>query len=135
MSTWSFFQLSTPCGYSSFFLSIGQLNDDEIPTPCEGDVLGALSMLMLSSLTKDVNTLMNLVVIDGTDETILLWHCGPTAMKFADEKGVTLDRHFVLGTEKPGQPNELLGVVRDMLLKPGTATINGLLLVISSVSD
>ena len=70
---------------------MGHLNTTGLVAACEGDLTSAVSMLALRYLTKgDVVTLMDLVSVDSEDESVLLWHCGPTSPALADKNGVTI---------------------------------------------
>ena len=101
---------------------LGQLNEEGVAAACEGDLVSAVCMLMLRYLAEDVTTLMDLVNFDETDETILLWHCGPTAKQFC--AGFDLDLNYSGRPHEKGMidPNGN-GVVRQMVFKPGKATV------------
>jgi hypothetical protein len=74
--------------------TLGRLNQAGMPTACEGDALGALGMLLLNGIAGAPTTLMDLIAFDQEDESVLLWHCGPTALSLADEEGVELIPQF-----------------------------------------
>ncbi|MCL2664682.1 MAG: hypothetical protein FWE82_03640 [Defluviitaleaceae bacterium] len=103
--------------------SLAKLNQRGIVAACEGDIPGALGMLLLKYLSGDkVTTLLDLVSYDEADETMQLWHCGPTAECFADEDGImlsTIHEH----TNKEGTETRDLRYVHDMNIKPGAATV------------
>lgn len=92
---------------------VGRLADVAIPTSCEGDVLGTLSMLAMQGLSQDSPALMDLTDFDSGDGAVLFWHCGNTARNWASTAGTRLTRHFNRDT---------MGVVRDMVMRPGPAT-------------
>lgn len=101
--------------------AIGRLNDDKIVAACEGDLMSAISMLALQELSDESTTLMDFSAFDEEDESVLLWHCGPSSKKFCRKNGYRISHNFsgmahekglVLGT----------GLVRDMVFDPGKAT-------------
>ncbi len=93
--------------------AVGRMGDAEIPTACEGDVMGALSMLALQALSKQPTILMDLSDLDLADDSLQFWHCGNAPMAWAATPGTRLTTHF----NRDG-----LGVVRDMVLRPGPTT-------------
>jgi len=99
---------------------LGKLNQNGIPAACEGDLPGAVSMLLLKYLSEQPTTLMDLIAFDEKDESVLLWHCGPSAECFANEDGVCL-KYYIQNTEDgKGNPQ---GMINDLVIKPGIATI------------
>lgn len=87
---------------------IGMLNNDKIPSSCEGDVLGAVLMEMEASLSGGIPFFADLISFDYAANTAVLWHCGaaPSAIcrKFEE---TTLSQHFrVDGGNKKGLTNE-----------------------------
>ena len=101
---------------------MGQLNTDGLIAACEGDLTSAISMLTLRYLTDgDVVTLMDLVTVDESDESVLLWHCGPTSPALADEKGTTMGPLWLFD----GPKGEETGLHNNLVLKPGAGTILG----------
>jgi len=75
---------------------IGKLNEDCLPASCEGDVPGVISMLMLKYITGNPVTLMDMCGIDESDETTLMWHCGPSPEFYADDTGATTQCSYQL---------------------------------------
>ena len=101
---------------------MGHLNTTGLIAACEGDLTSAISMLTLRYLTAgDVVTLMDLVTVDQSDESVLLWHCGPTSPTLADEKGAELKSLWLFD----GPEGEQTGLHNDLVLKPGAATVLG----------
>lgn len=101
---------------------VGMLNDDEIVTACEGDLMSAISMLALQEMTKNSTMLMDFSAFDESDETVLMWHCGPASKKFCKRNGYTLGENY------SGMPHEKwkvngIGVARDMEFDEGDATV------------
>lgn len=100
---------------------VGQLNSDLLVTACEGDLPSAVSMLTLKFLSKSPVTLMDLSAIDEQDESLLLWHCGPTSPLLADENGNRMGSLWLFD----GNPNSPIGLRNDLVLKPGKVTVMG----------
>jgi len=92
--------------------AVGRLGDYAIPAACEGDVLGALSMLVVQGVSHRPAMLMDLSDLDTDDDSLLFWHCGNAPLSWAGQRGMRLASHF----------NRELGVVRDMTIQPGPAT-------------
>lgn len=88
---WSF----TPCA------AFGRLNQNGYITSCEGDVLSAVSMMMLKYAAGDEPILMDLVRLDSGDDTMQLWHCGVASATYAKGGKVGLDTHFNPGPKDP----------------------------------
>jgi hypothetical protein len=101
---------------------MGHLNTTGVIAACEGDLTSAVSMLTLRYFTNgDVVTLMDLVSIDNSDESVLLWHCGPTSPTLADDKGATLQPLWLFD----GPEGERTGLHNDLVLKPGRGSVMG----------
>jgi len=97
----------------------GKLNQDCIPVSCEGDLPGVISMLMLHYITKNPATIMDMCGIDEQDETVLMWHCGPSPEFYADANGAatTCSYQLNLAGETIRYP-----LIHDLILKPGPVT-------------
>ena len=57
---------------------LGQLNDWDLPTACETDIYGTISMVMLAAASLGENKpffLDNTITLENGD--ICFWHCGP----------------------------------------------------------
>jgi len=98
---------------------IGMLNDAGLPTSCEGDMPGAVSMVIQKALAKDsIPVFMDFISFDETDNTGVVWHCGAAPSKLCrnfDE--TTFRKHMrVDGGDKKGLTN-------DFSLKPGRVTV------------
>lgn len=88
----------------------GRLGDRRLPAACEGDVMGALSMLALQGAADEPSFLMDLS--DVSEDRLLFWHCGNAPRSWAAAT-TRLSRHF---------NREELGVVREMTVRQGDAT-------------
>ena len=107
-------ELPERCG-SMGCLAMGNVSRT-VPAACEGDVMGALSMLALSAMSKRPAILMDLSDVSApgsADDALLFWHCGNAPLDWAAGGRSRLTTHF----NRDG-----VGVVRDMTLRPGPAT-------------
>lgn len=96
-------------------------SEDGIAVACEGDVLGATSMLLLNYLTGTPGsaTLLDLTAIDPNGETVLFWHCGVSPRTFANADGITWTDHAMLGRKTPIS----FGTAGDQVFAPQETTI------------
>ena len=95
-------------------------SEDGIAVSCEGDVQGAISMLLLNyiSNTEKSSTLLDLASFDKEADAVLMWHCGVSPRHFANEDGIKWVDHSTLGrkTEKK------YGIAGDQVFKPQSST-------------
>ena len=99
--------------------TIAQLNEYVVPAACEGDLPGAVSMLALKYITGQVTTLLDFVEFDEKDESVQLWHCGPTAKCMADKNGACLDCFY----EVQEGVVERRSAMHSLIIAPGSATV------------
>jgi L-fucose isomerase-like protein len=102
--------------------AVAWLNDHGLPTSCEGDVVGAISMLALHHLSASPTTMMDLVTVIEEEDLIHLWHCGPTAGSLADEAGQCISHHPTLDRSNPPEAPRS-GASSDVVLRPGPLTV------------
>ena len=55
---------------------VSLMGEKKIPCACEADVMGALSQLYLQKITQEPTFLVDLVDMDVSDDTGVVWHCG-----------------------------------------------------------
>jgi len=98
---------------------IGKLNRNGIPAACEGDLPGAVSMLFQKYIAEQSTTLMDLSGMDEEDQTVLMWHCGPSPEDYADSRGTALTYSY-----QPTDPENVkkVGLIHDMVFKPQPVT-------------
>lgn len=99
-------------------MAYGQLNDAGTICACEGDVPGAISMLLLDALSDRHPMIMDMVAMDAAEDAIAFWHCGMGMPSYADEKGFSFIKYPAY-PEIMDQP----GVSVDMKFAPQPATI------------
>ena len=113
--------LASRC-WPDFFTGLGapvcavlsMLNDNNIPSSCETDIGGAISMFIGSKLTDSATYFGDPVAIDENCDSIVYWHCGAGASSLANKScGATLGVH----------PNRKIGPVMDFGLKAGKVTV------------
>ncbi|MDR9392227.1 MAG: hypothetical protein RI554_09390 [Trueperaceae bacterium] len=95
--------------------AMGTLAGAGTPAACEGDAMGALSMLALQAVARDPSIVMDLSDLDEVGDAVEAWHCGNAPAAWADPDGPAprLTTHF----NRDG-----VGPVRDETLRPGPAT-------------
>ncbi len=96
-------------------------SEDGFAVSCEGDVPGALSMLLLNELgnRSGSSTLLDVTAMDPATNTMLMWHCGVSPRHFANEDGITWIDHPTLGRKSP----EVFGVAGDQVFAPQETTL------------
>ena len=83
---------------------LSMLNDDKIPSACECDVYGALSMWIGMQLSDSPVFFGDPVSLDEGENSITFWHCGAAACSLARE-----DTGAVIGVH----PNRKIGPAMD----------------------
>lgn len=78
-------------------------SEDGMAVACEGDVLGAMSMLLLNYLSgkHGSSTLLDMTALDPDAGTLLMWHCGVSPRHFANKDGIKWVNHTTLGRKTP----------------------------------
>ncbi len=99
--------------------TIAKLNENGLPAACEGDLIGAVSMLILKYATLSTTMLMDLVAFDTNDESVQMWHCGPAANCFANEEGSCLDCFY----EQQGETLNRRNGMHNMTFAASEATV------------
>lgn len=92
-----------------------------VPVACEGDIGGAISLLMAKELSDSMPTLMDLTSIVPETESLLLWHCGIGSKALEPETGVRIINHPMLDRKNPNR--ELMGLSYDYCFKPCELTV------------
>jgi L-fucose isomerase-like protein len=110
-------ELPDACGTMAC-AAMGDRSGAHVPAACEGDVMGAVSMLALQGVSGAPALLMDISDVDEDSGSLQLWHCGNGPVAWAapasdGASGTRLTTHF----NRDG-----VGVVRDMRLAPGPVT-------------
>jgi L-fucose isomerase-like protein len=77
-----------PCLASSL------LNTWGIPISCEGDLLSALSLLILRAFNEEPGVVMDLADFDLNNNSIQLWHCGNMPICLAQGCKYSISNHY-----------------------------------------
>lgn len=90
------------------------LTEDRIPGVCEADVLGAVTALVLQRVAGTDPFIADLVDVDESDDTSVLWHCGVASSRLAAPGDIAV------GTV---HPNRRIPLVNQFALRPGRVTV------------
>ncbi|WP_243387511.1 sulfoquinovose isomerase [Bacillus kexueae] len=94
---------------------LSQFTELKVPSSCESDIHGALSMYILQQLSEgEAPYLGDLVHVNETNNSVVFWHCGAGAYSLAHPK---------TGAKAGVHPNRKLGLTMEFGLKPGKVTI------------
>lgn len=93
---------------------------EDIPISCEGDVGGAISMVMLHELMQTKPTLLDLTQLSKKDDALLFWHCGFSPMSLAKGE-CSLIEHPMLNRRLP--KDNRVGTAQDFVFNDGTVTV------------
>lgn len=102
---------------------LSRLNARGIVAACEGDIPAVTNMIMFNAMSGSRASLNDLVAFDRKDNSLNLWHCGVAPANWADEEGITWDRHFNIGCYA-GDIWNGVGVVAAMKFRPGRITVS-----------
>jgi L-fucose isomerase-like protein len=94
--------------------SLSRLADEGVPTQCERDVHGAVTMLLLEALGSGPTYLVDTVDLDAAQNLVRLWHCGSAATALAADPAAA--RQSV-------HCNRKIGVAGDFPLRPGRVVL------------
>ncbi|WP_270564313.1 L-fucose/L-arabinose isomerase family protein [Clostridium beijerinckii] len=93
---------------------LSMLNDNGIPSSCETDMGGAISMFIGSNLSGSATYFGDPVAVDEKCDSIVYWHCGAGASSLANKnEGSKLGVH----------PNRKIGPTMEFGLKNGPVTV------------
>ena len=99
-------------------MAYGYLCDHGYPVACEGDLLGLISMIMLSGATQKRAALMDMVQVDPEFGGVVWWHCGIGLPSYANENGMKIKEYPCA----PGAPQDP-GTVGDLIFNKQKASI------------
>ena len=92
-----------------------------VPVACEGDIGGAISLLMAKEVSGSIPTLMDLTSIVPETNSLLLWHCGIGSKALEPETGVKIINHPMLDRKNPNR--KLMGLSYDYYFRPCELTV------------
>ncbi|WP_417415011.1 L-fucose/L-arabinose isomerase family protein [Hoeflea sp.] len=90
------------------------MGEGRVPCACEADVYGAATQLLLQAASEQPVFLVDLVDMDASDDTGVVWHCGQAPMSMADPDVVA---RATIHT------NRKMPLLFEFPLKPGPVTL------------
>ena len=96
-------------------------SEDGFAVSCEGDLPGAVSMLLLNSISpvRGSSTLLDLTALDAESDMALLWHCGVTPRHFGKDNTIRWVDHVTIGRKS----GDRVGVSGDLVFAAQPTTI------------
>ncbi len=96
-------------------------SEDGLAVSCEGDVPGAVSMLLMNAMSPlpGSATLLDLTTLDFEADAALLWHCGVSPRHFGGNNGIRWVDHVTLGRKSDTR----YGVSGDLRFAPQKTTV------------
>jgi len=97
---------------------LGCMTNCGIPVACEGDMYGAVAMLLVKALSGSDAFFCDLISFDPDGDTGLFWHCGAAPRSLCKEgcKSALLKHSIIDGGDKKG-------IAVEFPLKPGPVTV------------
>jgi L-fucose isomerase-like protein len=89
------------------------MGEGRVPCACEADVYGAATQLLLQAASDQPVFLVDLVDLDPSDDTGVVWHCGQAPISMADPDAVA---RATIHT------NRKMPLLFEFPLKPGPVT-------------
>ena len=93
---------------------MGLMNQDRTPCACEADVYGAVTSLLLQELANEPSFLVDIVDMDVSSDTGVLWHCGLAPRSMADSETPPMAQLH---------SNRRMPLLQEFALKPGRVTV------------
>ena len=93
---------------------MAMMNQAGVPSACEADVYGSVTTLMLQEMAGEPVWMADLVDVDTTDDTAVLWHCGLAPLSMCDPEAQP---------EATIHTNRKMPLLHQFPLKPGRVTL------------
>lgn len=93
---------------------MAMMNQAGVPSACEADVYGSVTTLMLQELAGEPVWMADLVDVDESDNTAVLWHCGLAPLSMCDPEAQA---------EATIHTNRKMPLLHQFPLKPGRVTL------------
>lgn len=93
---------------------MAMMNQAGVPSACEADVYGSVTTLMLQELANEPVWMADLVDVDASDDTAVLWHCGLAPLSMCDPE---------VQAEATIHTNRKMPLLHQFPLKPGRVTL------------
>ncbi len=101
--------------------TLGHLTNDGTVAACEGDVYGAVAMIILQELSGAAPFYCDLIAFEEDENVGLGWHCGAAAVSLCAQNGCS-----ALGLHSVMDGGNVKGVTHDFPLKRGPVTFTQL---------
>lgn len=92
---------------------VSMMGEKRIPCACEADVYGAATQLLLQEIAGAPVFLADLVDLDDSDDTGVVWHCGQAPLSMADPDAIA---------EATIHTNRKMPLLYEFPLRPGPVT-------------
>ena len=92
---------------------MAMMNEKKISCACEADILGGISCNILNQLNNKPSLLVDIVDINGDDNSVVFWHCGLAPISMSKKGKARADIHS--NRKKP--------LLHNFAFKPGLITI------------
>ncbi|MFR3294586.1 MAG: hypothetical protein ACLTW1_20690 [[Clostridium] innocuum] len=92
-----------------------------VPVACEGDVGGAISLMLAHAVSGCLPTLMDVTEITPAENELLLWHCGIGSVELQSSKQSAIVAHPMLDRKNPGRV--LMGLSYDYAFRAVPVTL------------
>ena len=93
---------------------MAMMNQAGVPSACEADVYGSVTTLILQELADEPVWMADLVDVDESDNTAVLWHCGLAPLSMCDVEAQA---------EATIHTNRKMPLLHQFPLKPGRITL------------
>ena len=92
-----------------------------LPVTSEGDVLGAVTQLIATSITGRVGYVLDMTEPDLDAGQLLMWHGGGGPLYLADDQGAKWIKHPMIGRSTDTGP--IYGAISDLVFKDGPVSV------------
>ena len=97
--------------------AMARVTDSRTMAACEGDMIGALTMLVEYYLTENPVFFVDLISLDEKTNTGIVWHCGNAPICMVEgPREARYEQHSILAQATP------MGLTREFACKPGSVT-------------
>lgn len=93
---------------------VSMMGEEKVPCACEADVYGALTQMLLQETAQAPVFLTDLVDVDVTDDSAVVWHCGQAPISMCATEG---------RAEATIHTNRRMPLLYQFALKPGRVTL------------
>jgi L-fucose isomerase-like protein len=74
--------------------ALGMMNSKGLPTACEGDIYGAVTMIMQKYISGEISFFADFIFSEVKKNTGLFWHCGSAPIELAEDKSKIVLNNF-----------------------------------------